>query len=195
MAVTGLEITGAGVVIAAAAVVVREAHAARLERKRAQPVVIAHEASAPALDDRGGWYAVVNLTNEGTGSAFNVTFGIELRGVRFPFRMDRDDRGRGDRRTVVRTGEDTEQFPIRMTSVEMFDVAALKLGSGDMDATRIYWAQYENAEGKTWETRNPGNRSAKLDIRRVRFLWARDRAAKRRRRRAAKARHRVLDQP
>jgi hypothetical protein len=27
---------------------------------------------------------------------------------------------------------------------------------------------YENAEGQTWETRNPGDRSTRLDIRRIR---------------------------
>jgi hypothetical protein len=39
---------------------------------------------------------------------------------------------------------------------------------GDLDAKRSYWAQYENAQRQTWETCNPGDRSAKLDIRRVR---------------------------
>ena len=40
-------------------------------------------------------------------------------------------------------------------------------GKGNPDAGRVYWARYENAQGKTWETRNPGDRSARLQIRRV----------------------------
>jgi len=46
----------------------------------------------------------------------------------------------------------------------------LSSGEGDPDPGRVYWARYENAQGKTWETRNPGDRSARLNVRRVRRL-------------------------
>src|SRR6266540_1268291 len=34
----------------------------------------------------------------------------------------------------------------------------------DTDARRVYWCRHENAYGKTWETRNPVDRSSGLDI-------------------------------
>ena len=36
------------------------------------------------------------------------------------------------------------------------------------DPSRVFWARYENAQGKFWETRNPGNRSERLGIKRIR---------------------------
>jgi hypothetical protein len=56
----------------------------------------------------------------------------------------------------------------------------------DTDRRRVYWCRYENAYGKTWETRNPVDRSSGLDIRRVRFLASRLWREERRRRRTAK---------
>lgn len=38
-----------------------------------------------------------------------------------------------------------------------------------IDASRRYWARYENAHGETWETVNPANRASRLKIRRVRW--------------------------
>ena len=55
---------------------------------------------------------------------------------------------------------------------------------GDLDAKRVYWARYENAQGQTWETRNPGDRSAKLDIRRIRWPKRHERREQRRRQEA-----------
>jgi len=40
----------------------------------------------------------------------------------------------------------------------------------DPDSTAVFWARYENAQGKLWETRNPADRSSRLDIKRVRAL-------------------------
>ena len=33
----------------------------------------------------------------------------------------------------------------------------------DPDATAVFWARYENAQGKLWETRNPADRSSRLE--------------------------------
>jgi len=55
---------------------------------------------------------------------------------------------------------------------------------GDLDAGRIYWCRYENAIGQTWETRNPGDRSTDLIIRRVRFRRIQEWREARRRRKA-----------
>ena len=33
---------------------------------------------------------------------------------------------------------------------------------------RVYWCRFENQRGQTWETRNPADRSAKLEIHRIR---------------------------
>ena len=48
------------------------------------------------------------------------------------------------------------------------------LGRVDDDA-RAYWCVYENAHGETWETRNPADRAAQLQIRRIRFKRLRER--------------------
>jgi hypothetical protein len=45
----------------------------------------------------------------------------------------------------------------------------------DPDVSSMFWARYENAQGKLWETRNPGNRSGRLGIKRVRAVRLRER--------------------
>lgn len=60
----------------------------------------------------------------------------------------------------------------------------------DPDPAHVYWARYENAQGKVWETRNPGDRSARWDIRRVRAVRLHERLEEHRR---IKARKRGLD--
>lgn len=52
-----------------------------------------------------------------------------------------------------------------IASMTMWARAAKSDAPGDRDAKRIYRARYENARGDTRETRNPGDRSARLDIR------------------------------
>jgi hypothetical protein len=46
---------------------------------------------------------------------------------------------------------------------------SLLVDKGNPDPGRVYWARYENARNQTWETGNPRDRSARLDIRRVRW--------------------------
>lgn len=57
---------------------------------------------------------------------------------------------------------------------------------GDPDEASVFWARYENAQGKTWETRNPGNRSKRLGIRRVRARQLHEWWEQRRRMKAAR---------
>jgi hypothetical protein len=48
-------------------------------------------------------------------------------------------------------------------------VLRLWLAAEDFDDRRRYWCRYENAVGRTWETRNRADRSADLSIHRVRW--------------------------
>ena len=183
----------AAVGVAVLAFVGREYNTIRIERKRAQPIVIAHEKGEPGFSRQGeGWTAEASLTNDGGGNAFNIAFGIELRGVRFPYRLNRDDPRSGNRQRVIRVGEEIGPLELRLESLETWEVASLK-SDGKMWETRVYWARYENASGQTWETRNPWARSGKLDIRRVRFAWPRDWRANRRRKSAGKRLREAMD--
>jgi hypothetical protein len=184
---TAEKIQAAAVVVAVLAFVGREIHASRIERKRTQPIVIAHERDSWTIASGGQWAAEVYLTNDGGGSAFNVRFGVEFRGVRFPYRWSsREPRG-GSRTRVVRKDEagaaEREISRISIEPTELWGGSGLK----QLHLERVYWCRYENATGATWETRNPADRSAHLQIRRVylpRFReWREDFA----RRRAAKA--------
>jgi len=145
----------AAVLVAGAGFAFREYNAARIERKRSQPLVLAHEDS-PLTFARSGpaWEAHAHITNEGGGNAFNVRFGVQLRGVRFAFRLDNDDPPNGNRQRVVRAGESSAVMPIRLGSLDMWNVASLRQ-DGKLHKTRAYWARYENASGDTWETLNP----------------------------------------
>jgi hypothetical protein len=158
------------------------------ERRRGQPIVIAHEErerhfSSSALVP--AWVVDSYITAEGGGPAFNVRFGVEFSGVRYPYRLSIDDPESGNVQRVLRSGErrpEKASWPILIDSVSMWGRAAES--GGDLDAKRIYWARYENAQGNTWETRNPGDRSARLDIRRVRWVKRRERREQQRREKA-----------
>lgn len=163
------------------------------ERRRSQPVVIAHEAAQRQFARAGSeamWTVEAYLTSEGGGPAFNVRFGVEFVGVRYPYRSRIEDPESGNIQRVIRPGErhpGAGAWPIALTSLAIWGRAAESIESGKrgtLDAARVYWARYENAEGKTWETRNPGDRSAKLDIRRIRFPRWRDRRDTQKRKRA-----------
>jgi hypothetical protein len=155
------------------------------ERKRSQPVVIAHDAGARQFGNPGTPNTLLPtyLTNDGGGNAFNVRFGIDFDGVRYAWKYAPEDSDAGSYQRVVHAGarlpEGGETFRIEIPW-EKFVIGR------DTDARRVYWCQYENAYGKTWETRNPVDRSSGLDIRRVRFLRLRMRLQERRRTRTAK---------
>lgn len=148
------------------------------EQRRSQPIVIAHEAGqrefAPS-DSPAVWVVSVYLTSEGGGPAFNVRFGVEFAGVRYPYRAGSEDPDAGHIQRVVPASQrrpEDGSWAIPIDSLSMWGRAAQ--AKTDLDPTRVYWARYENPHGHTWETRNPGDRSVKLDIRRVRWPWARE---------------------
>jgi hypothetical protein len=154
------------------------------ERKRTQPIVMAHQEGGRRLGKRGGCFAVETyLTNEGSGAAFNVRFGVEYHGVRFPYKHAPEDHHTGNVYRVLGPGKrlpEERSWPIEVD-------AFLLIGKrGDPDATSVFWARYENVQGKTWETRNPGNRSKRLGIKRVRARWLHELWEQRRRLKAAR---------
>lgn len=167
-------ITGAATLAALANVLITRAN----ERRRTQPIVIAHEAGSRrfARDSETGasWVVDSYLTSEGGGPAFNVRFGVEFAGVRYAYRLDAGDSPLGNLQRVLPAGQrrpEAGDWPILIPSLGLWGRAADTLNQGRpgaLDAERVYWAVYENAEGQTWETRNPGDRSTRLDIRRVR---------------------------
>jgi hypothetical protein len=158
------------------------------ERKRTQPIVIAHEEYARQFAERAGSFSVgAYLTNEGSGTAFNVRFGVEFHGIRFPYKHSVADHQAGSVQRVIRSAE---RRPIASSWPIPVDAYLLIQEGGDPDPARVYWARYENAQGKVWETRNPGDRSARLDIRRVRAVRLHERLEEHRR---IKARKRGLD--
>jgi hypothetical protein len=140
----------------------------RTERHRRQPIVICNEERERLYEaDVGAWVALAHLRNESDVPAFNVRFGVEYGGVRFPYKMEPGDPDEGNYQRVVSAGarlpaDESMAFPIAITSEDIWGTALVK---GALDEDRVYWCRYQNARGETWETRNPGNRSAPLDIR------------------------------
>lgn len=154
------------------------------ERKRTQPIVIAHEAHGRQFSSDAGFWAVgAYATNEGGGPAFNVRFGVEFRGVRYPYKLRTEDPNTGNIQRVIRQDE---QRPSGGHWSILIDSTSMWSGEGDPDPGRLYWARYENAQGHAWETRNAADRSSKLDIRRVRLARLREWQEERRRRKAGK---------
>jgi len=158
------------------------------ERKRTQPIVMSNEAKPRRLEkvgDESVWQGHAYLTSEGGGPAFNVQFGVEYRGVRYGQRLSPEDPPSGNVQRVLKPDERRPaqgSWPVVIDSLHIFGAGA----QGDPEPTTIYWARYENAYGKTWETRNPGDRSSRLGIRRVRFRRLHEFRERRRRNRARK---------
>lgn len=126
------------------------------------------------------------LTNEGGGPAFNARFGVEFHGIRYPYKLQLGDPDSGNIHRVVQVRDHLPKegvLQILIDSEAMWGIAGT---DGDPDSTSTYWARYENAQGKVWETSNPHDRSTKLDIRRVRFPCIREWREERKRKRAGK---------
>jgi hypothetical protein len=177
---------------AALAAVANVVTAGRNEQRRSQPIVIAHEEGGrrfgPAAEAE--WVVDTYLTSEGQGAAFNVRFGVEFNGVRYPYRLSTDDPETGNVQRVLRPQERRPAqgaLSIPFDSGTVWGRAADSEAQNALDNDRVYWARYENARGQTWETINPAMRSARLEIRRVRFP-ARAERQERRERAAAAAR-------
>jgi hypothetical protein len=174
-------VTAAGVAVAVITALVTHIN----ERKRTQPIVIANEDRERHFSQSvGAWVADAHLKNEGAGPAFNVRFGVEFHGVRWPYKLRLEDPDGGNVQRVLAPGErrpPAHSWPILISSLSVWGAAA---EGGNPDPGRVYWARYENAQGKVWETRNPGDRSANLDIRRVRLVRFKEWREQRRRARA-----------
>lgn len=152
------------------------------ERKRTQPVVVAHEEHGRTFAENAAYFAVAGyITNEASGHAFNVRFGVELDGVRYPQRLSVEDPDSGNIQRILRPGE---RRPTAGSWPILIPQLSLLAGQGDPDPGRVYWARYENTRNQTWETRNPWDRSARLDIRRVRWVRLREWKEQRRRNKA-----------
>lgn len=133
-------------------------------RRRERPRVIANEVRNRHLVDdvRGGWAVEANLENIGSEDAFNLRFGVELNGVRFPWRASPDDEI-GSRINALAAREKTTNMLVRLPETFNFS------GGGDPGPGRRYWCRYESTNGSTWETSNPWERQGRNTIRRVRF--------------------------
>lgn len=152
------------------------------ERRRSQPIIVAHEERgrhfAPSTT-RSMWAVDAYLTSDGDGAAFNVRFGVEFGGIRYPYKLHGDDPDAGNTQRVLRAGERRpakDSWPILIASLSMWGRASevKRRGAGELDSGRRYWARYENAQGETWETINPADRSARIHIRRVRAVRLRE---------------------
>jgi hypothetical protein len=76
------------------------------ERRRTQPVVVAHEEHGRRFTDKADFFAVgAYITNESSGHAFNVRFGVELHGVRFAQRLRAEDPDSGNVQRILRPDE------------------------------------------------------------------------------------------
>lgn len=143
--------------------------AIRGQLRSAQPVVVVNEASMWTIDG-GGVQFHVFLTNHGVSSAFNVRFGVELDGRRYPYTYGEDQAGRGARQVVPPNervpANEAEALPVRLSPEDVWTSAE----AGVATSRRIFWAMYENPFGETWETLNPADPVGDLDIRRVRRL-------------------------
>jgi hypothetical protein len=158
-------VTAAGVVVAAAAAtfaLFQVVIAWRPERRREQPVVVAYQ---PKNGPR-----TVYLRNEGTGAAFNLTFGVVFGKERLPYpaRSSAIDE-EGDVSRALRPGhrlpKDDGHFAIELPS---------GIGNADVEPS-AYWCRYHNAFRAYWETINPVAADAPFTIRRIPWWRRRER--------------------
>lgn len=111
------------------------------ERRRTQPIAISHERHERRLTDKSDYFAVGGyLTNEGGGPAFNVRFGVEFGGVRYPQKMYPDDPDAGNVQRVLRPGERRppgdavpDSWPILIPALALIGAAP----GAELDPTRI----------------------------------------------------------
>lgn len=142
------------------------------ERRRTQPLVMAHEEHGRTFSDKADYFAFGGyITNESSGHAFNIRFGVELHGVRYAQKLRPEDPDSGNVQRVLRP---SERRPTKGSWPILIPQLSLVAFKGDVDPGRVYWARYENARKQTWETRGPWSRSARLNIKRVRFVRLRE---------------------
>ena len=145
--------------------------ATRADNRRNQPVVLCHlfrlSTPGPAAP---GWRVLVAVENGGGGPAFNVRFGIEIRGRRFAY-VDRDSPSRRPSRfRVVQPGhlESGDGKPA-IYSIQVSSADVPLKGTGESAWEEIVcWCTFDNSYGHTWQTLNAVDASRDLVLRRVR---------------------------
>jgi hypothetical protein len=178
--IAGAAFVGIGVVIALFQVLATQKN----ERKRSQPIVIAHEDRPRHFDSLvPAWKVQAHATNEGEGAAFNVRWGVAYYGVRHAFRLHDKDPYPGNRQRVIHP---RESFPPKGSAEVVISSVEMIAGEAVPEEDAFYWARYENAQGQTWETINRPERTADLKIKRIRFALIRERLETRKRRRYLK---------
>ena len=134
----------------------------KTEARRALPIPIVHQEGGRAEYDTFRVY----LTNEGAGAAFNVRFGVSLDSLEYLA-----GEGRGHRALVSAGGRIPEQLGTTIAVKVSLAPYALRKGGPDVDSRATFFARYEDARGKTWETRNPADPTSDFKIGRPpRFL-------------------------
>jgi hypothetical protein len=133
----------------------------RSEARRTQPVAIVHRHGSD-----NPMRIPIHITNEGAGTAYNTRVGVRIGGVEHPLG---DDDGF---RYVVRAGG---REPPRGSHAHNLDVPywsfSVARRAGDTPRV-IFYARYDNAFGKTWETINPRDPLDSFTVRRAR-PWVR----------------------
>jgi hypothetical protein len=169
------EVAAIAAVIALALTLTQIAVSVLTERRRTQPIVIAHERTPRTYNQqRQRWVALARVANEAENTAFNVRFGVSYFGVRFAYRLHEADPLSGNRHRVLKPME-SFTAAIEVTSQDLWG------GKARPEDSVYYWARYQNASGATWETRNPPDRGSDLAIRRVFVVRVREWIEKRKR--------------
>lgn len=115
------------------------------ERRHHQPLLIVAEESC-AYED-GTWTYAISLRNEGAGTAFTTTFGIEVGGQSYVYAAKPS--GPGGTGDVPRAlPADGTRYHYRLAGLPAFDGA-------NPHADRSYWTRCENTLGEVWCTSNP----------------------------------------
>jgi hypothetical protein len=151
----GGDVSGGDVLVAAAVLaLLLTAWQVRLaiigQQRAAQPVVIAHE-HGHDISNRGELEFMIWIENHGIAGAFNVRFGVELAGRRYPFGLD-DDSDRGARQVV---GPGDRLPPDEGKALPLRVPWTFYKGAEPNESViprRVFWARYENPFGETWET-------------------------------------------
>lgn len=104
------------------------------------------------------------MTNEGVGTGFNVRVGLRIDGTEYPL-----GDGEGNRYTVGAGGREPRNGTATFEVAALIGAYAREHRSGKTtDERTIFYARYENAFGKVWETLNPNDPLAAFKIRRAR---------------------------
>lgn len=166
--------------------------AARRERRRKRPVVIANEQRGRHWNEgplRHGSAADAYLTNESEVQAVNVRFGIQLNGIRYPYKHNPADPEASRINVVAPNGRAPESGAYEISIPNLFDWS----GGGDPDPGRVYWCRYRSLSGEVWETRNPAARHKDFTLHRVHMVrltaWREERGRRRTDRQAEKRIH------